>query len=174
MDNGFFFNFEKFAYIKGDKPPGCILCGIRDRRPEVVDLCFAESEYFLACINLFPFNPGHLLVFPKRHILDLREFAAAEALDFHQTACALLDALKTCYAPLGFNIGYNMGSAAGGSIEHLHQHIIPRYQREMGMAELIAGQRVTVEDPRISARNLHEQIMRQGILQVRSFPEMPA
>lgn len=164
MAGGYFFNFEKFAYIKGDRPCGCILCGIRDDNPDVVSLAFAESEHCLACVNLFPFNPGHLLLFPKRHLVDLRQLDAAEAADFHAAGCALLDALAAAYGPPGFNIGFNMGSAAGGSIEHLHQQIIPRFAREIGMAELIAGQRVNVEDPRRSADRLRETVAAQGRL----------
>lgn len=173
MEQGFFFNFEKFAYIKGAKPEGCILCGIRDQRADVINLSFAESRHFIACINMYPFNPGHMLVFPKRHLLDIRDFTANEANDFHTTSCALLDALKTVYEPAGFNIGFNMGSAAGGSIAHLHQHIIPRWQREIGMAELIGGHRVTVEDPRTSARRLQQAIREQGILQALELPIQP-
>jgi ATP adenylyltransferase len=70
----------------------------------------------------------------------------------------LLDILDRSYSPQGYNIGYNMGHPAGASIDHLHMHIIPRYPRETGIADLIAGKRVLVEDPRESTRRLRELV----------------
>ncbi|MFV3255000.1 HIT domain-containing protein, partial [Klebsiella pneumoniae] len=58
-----------------------------------------------------------------------------------------LDVLDSLYKPAGYNIGYNMGLAAGGSIEHLHMHIIPRYNNEIGIAELLGGKKVLVQNP---------------------------
>jgi ATP adenylyltransferase len=66
----------------------------------------------------------------------------------------LLDKMDTLHQPAGYNIGYNMGSAAGASIEHLHLHIIPRYHRELGIADLVAGKRVLVEAPQVTAERL--------------------
>jgi len=64
--------------------------------------------------------------------------------------------LDRTYSPSGYNIGYNMGRAAGASIGHLHLHLIPRYPHETGIADLIAGRRVLVEDPRQTAATLRQ------------------
>lgn len=157
-------NFEKIAYIKGPAAPSCILCAIRDRAEWVVNLSFAESAFFIACVNLYPFNAGHLLVFPKRHVEHVAELSDDEALDLHRSTLVLLDVLKTTHQPAAFNIGYNMGRAAGASIDHLHQHIIPRYPREIGMADLIAGKRVLIEAPEVSADRLRAATERDGRL----------
>ena len=158
MARDYFFSFEKYAYVKGKKPAPCILCLIRDRSPEVVDLSVHRDELFIACVNLYPYNPGHLLVFPTRHIVDVREYTAEEECRLARLTRYLLDLSEAIQRPAGFNLGYNMGSPAGASIEHLHLHLIPRYPNELGIADLIAGKRVLVEAPQETARRIRERI----------------
>jgi ATP adenylyltransferase len=152
-EGGYFFNFDKLAYVKG-KRPGCILCLLRDRSPDVTDLGIWRDELFIASVNLYPYNPGHLLLYPCRHVEDVRELTAEEERRMLAAQRWLLGLLDRACAPLAYNIGFNMGAAAGASISHLHLHIIPRYPRETGIADLIAGTRVLVEDPRETARRL--------------------
>lgn len=166
MEPSYFFNFDKLAYVSGRRPAGCILCAVRDRSPDVTALTVADSGAFLVSVNLYPFNPGHLLVFPKRHLESVHGFTAEEAAELHRTTCVMLDLLKTAYGAQGFNVGWNLGRVAGASIEHLHQQIIPRYPGEIGMAELIGGQRVLVEDPRRTAERLREAVAADGRLTV--------
>jgi ATP adenylyltransferase len=155
-DGGYFFNFEKMSYVKGKRPLGCILCLVRDGDPEVPDLTVWRDGLFIASVNLYPYNPGHLLVYPVRHVEDIRELTAEEERALCALQRRLLDLLGSTHAPHGYNIGYNIGSAGGASIAHLHLHIIPRYRGEMGIADLVAGKRVLVEDPRQTARRLRE------------------
>ena len=164
MEPQYFFNFGKLAYVSGPRPEGCILCAIGRHDRTVVDLSIAESQHFLAAVNLYPFNPGHLLIFPKRHLLKFQDFNPAEILDLHKISGVLLDILETTYQAHGFNIGWNLGPVAGASIEHIHQHIIPRFPREIGMAELIAGHRALVEDPRDTATRLRKVLDVDGRL----------
>ena len=74
------------------------------------------------------------------------------------TVRRLLDALDRTHKPQGYNIGYNMGLAAGASIRHLHVHVIPRYPSEIGIADLIGGKRVLVEDPRVTRDRVREAL----------------
>lgn len=146
------------AYVKGKHPSGCILCMIRDRNPDVVDLSIWRDELFIASVNLYPYNPGHLLVYPLRHVEDVRELTPEEEGRLTALQRYLLGLLDRASAPYAYNIGFNMGPAAGASINHLHLHIIPRYPRETGIADLIAGKRVLVEDPRETTRRLRELV----------------
>ncbi|HUX36318.1 MAG TPA: HIT domain-containing protein [Rectinemataceae bacterium] len=146
----YFFNFDKIAYLRGKRPSGCILCLYAEASDEVDRLVAAETESFMVALNLYPYNPGHVLIFPKRHVLDIRELSETESAELDRLTKRTVGVLEGLYSPGGFNIGYNMGYAAGASIDHLHLHVIPRYPREIGIAELIAGQRVLVEDPRDS------------------------
>lgn len=143
----YFFNFDKLGYLKGGRPEGCILCLVRDGSADVDRLVVHETERFLVSLNLYPYNPGHLLVFPKRHVTDIRALQDSEKSELTWLTDLCLDALDRALNPSGFNIGYNMGLTAGASIDHLHLHIIPRYPREIGIVELLAGKRVLVQDP---------------------------
>jgi ATP adenylyltransferase len=154
----YFFNFEKYAYIKGPKPQGCILCLIRDRDSSVVDLTVHRDELFIVAVNLYPYNPGHLLIFPARHIVDVRSFSPEEERRLAGLTRYFLDIGDRVHRPAGYNIGYNMGSPAGASIQHLHLHLIPRYPHETGIADLLAGKRVLVEEPRETARRIREAV----------------
>jgi ATP adenylyltransferase len=156
----YFFNFEKLAYVRGKRPEGCILCHIRDGNPDTVDTLIRKSAHTGLALNLYPYNPGHLLLFPLRHVTDIRNLSDEERRDIDSSLDMALEALDSLYSPAGYNIGYNMGLAAGASIEHLHLHIIPRYPREIGIAELLAGKRVLVEDIEKTKQKLREVFAR--------------
>jgi ATP adenylyltransferase len=143
----YFFNFEKLGYLKGGKPEGCILCLVCKGSPDVESLVVHETPLTMVSLNLYPYNPGHLLVFPRRHVRDIRELSEAERVDIDAVSRLCLDVLDSTHGPSAYNIGYNMGLTAGASIDHLHMHIIPRYPREIGIAELMAGMRVLVQNP---------------------------
>jgi ATP adenylyltransferase len=144
----YFLNFDKLTYLKGKRPEGCILCLINEGSDAVERLIAFETGLFMVSVNLYPYNPGHLIVFPRRHVTDIRQLDAEERRGLDALVDRCLSVLDSTHAPAGYNIGYNMGLVAGASIDHLHLHIIPRYPREIGIAELIAGKRVLVEDPK--------------------------
>lgn len=145
----YLFNFDKLGYLReGRKAEGCILCKVAERSPDVHRLIVRETPRFLVSLNLYPYNAGHLIIFPRRHVLDLRALDEDERAGLDRLVDASLGALDSVMAPAGYNIGYNMGPAAGASIDHLHLHIIPRYEHEIGIAELIGGSRVLVQDPK--------------------------
>jgi ATP adenylyltransferase len=154
----YFFSLEKYAYVKSRKRERCILCMIRDRSSEVVDLSVYRDELFVVSVNLYPYNPGHLLLFPGRHIVDLREYTPEEERRLGELIRYFLDLSDALHRPAGFNLGYNLGAPAGASIDHLHLHLIPRYPHELGIADLVAGKRVLVEEPRETARRIRERI----------------
>ncbi len=155
----YFFDFEKLSYVKGKKPAGCILCLVRDKSPEVPNLTVFADDLFLGSVNLYPYNPGHIIIFPRRHTVDLREFTRPEEERITSLTKYFLDILQELHQPCGFNIGYNMGKAAGASIRHIHLHIIPRYPNETGIADLLAGKRVLVENPLDTAEKIRKKIL---------------
>lgn len=142
------FSIDKLKYIKGEKHRvDCILCSIANGNTGVVNLLVAEGEYTAVCVNKFPYNPGHLLIFPKRHIIDYRDFKREEEAEMNLLLKNSLDVLDTIYSPSGYNFGYNTGDFAGASISHLHMHVIPRYPNELGFIDIIGGAKIIVEDP---------------------------
>ena len=152
----YFFNFDKLVYLKGGKPDGCILCLVRDGSDAVRSLVVHETALSIVSLNLYPYNPGHLIVFPRRHVNDIRQLTAEERLDIDELSRLCLDVLDSTHGPAAYNIGYNMALVAGASIDHLHLHIIPRYPREIGITELLAGRRVLVQDPLETQKVLRE------------------
>ena len=150
----YFFNFEKLAYVQGLKPEGCILCEIVKGAEAVVDLSVFDDEFFKVVVNLYPYNPGHLMILPRRHLEDVRQYSPEEATRLNDLTDKFLDILDRTHRPSAYNIGYNMGYNAGASIRHLHLHIIPRYPRETGIADLLAGKRVLVESPMVTAERI--------------------
>lgn len=142
------FNTEKIKYVKGVKPAvSCILCAIRDRDPAVVSLEVARRDGFIVSVNLYPFNPGHLMIFPERHVEALSGLTDGEALTLHRLTVEVLAALEEEFGPAGFNAGYNLGDQSGASLAHIHLHVVPRYSNEVGFLDVLAGTRVVVSDP---------------------------
>lgn len=154
----YFFNFEKIGYLQGDRPTGCILCLINEESNSVVNLTVYREELFTVTVNLYPYNPGHLMIFPRRHVEDIRELTEEEERALQRVQRGVLEVLDRTHSPAGYNIGFNMGLVAGASISHLHLHVIPRYPRELGIADLIAGKRVLVENPEVTAARVRSSI----------------
>ncbi|MCK4516207.1 MAG: HIT domain-containing protein [Spirochaetaceae bacterium] len=159
----YFFSFDKMKYVRGPRPSGCILCLIRDKSSEVIDLTVYSDKLFTVCVNLYPYNPGHVMIFPNRHLVDVRELTTAEDRLLSELTRRFLNVIESTHSPVGFNIGYNMGSSAGASIDHLHLHVIPRYPKEIGIADLIAGKRVLIEDPRVTQARLIDAVQRTDL-----------
>jgi ATP adenylyltransferase len=152
----YFFNFDKITYLKRKKDMPCILCGLRDNDPEIENTIVYRNEHIAVSVNLYPYTSGHLILYPLRHIEDMRDLTDTEHCSINQTLNRALTILDSLYAPSGYNIGYNMGQASGASIPHLHMHVIPRHLREIGIAELLGGKRVMVENPLRAKERLTE------------------
>ncbi len=147
---------NKRDYILGLKRPtvDCIICAIINEEPDVANLTIWKNDTVAVCANLYPYNAGHLLIFPTRHISDHRQLNDTERRQMSTLLDASLDRLEKVYSPLGFNVGYNIGEASGASIEHLHQHVVPRYHRELGFVDITAGAKIIIEDPQVTLEKL--------------------
>ncbi|MEM5947754.1 HIT domain-containing protein [Spirochaetia bacterium 38H-sp] len=164
MCRNYLFSFNKMQYFtQKESITGCILCHISKHDHKCEELVLWENEYFIISLNLYPYNPGHLIIFPKRHIEDFRKFSETEIMQINRITKACLNLLDETYHPAGYNIGYNMGLCAGASIEHIHQHIVPRYKNEIGIEEIIGGSRILVESPRESHKRLLDTISEKHI-----------
>lgn len=152
---------SKMTYVKGDRPDvECILCAVCARDPKVSKLEVYRTERWVASVNLHPYNAGHILVFPIRHLTDVRELSKVEALELHRLQNLCLDVLDEAYEPFAYNIGFNIGRPAGASIEHLHLHIVPRYPNEAGFMDLLSDTRTIVESPAETLERLKKHFRR--------------
>jgi ATP adenylyltransferase len=136
---------HRMAYIKGEnKPSGddCPFC----RSPGLPDddgLIVARGTLVYCVLNLYPYNGGHLLVCPYRHVADYTSLDEPETAELAEFTKRAMTALRAASGPQGFNIGMNMGSVAGAGIAaHLHQHVVPRWGGDMNFMPVIGRTRV--------------------------------
>ncbi len=134
---------HRMVYIKGERPSeaagdGCPFCAAPGR-PDPDSLIVHRGHHCFVVMNLFPYNPGHLLICPYRHVplyIDLTEEETAEFSDLTKRA---LRALDTSARPMGYNLGMNQGAVAGAGVAaHLHQHIVPRWSGDMNFLPVVA------------------------------------
>jgi ATP adenylyltransferase len=146
---------NKLDYAKGKRPPvDCILCAVPRDDPRVDNLCVYRHDAWYVTLNLYPYNPGHLMIVPVTHHTDVRELSEGEVLELHRLQVLALRVLDREYQPGGFNVGFNLGPASGASIEHLHLQIVPRYRTEVGFFDVLSDSRVIVEEPRVTRDRL--------------------
>lgn len=136
----------RLEYITGDKIDGCIFCVFpkedkdRDRRI----LARGKSAYVI--MNTFPYSNGHLLIVPYRHVGELTDLNDEESLEVMQLVQTSLKVLSEVCGPEGFNVGVNQGTAAGAGIaEHVHMHIVPRWNGDTNYMPVLADVKVIPE-----------------------------
>lgn len=113
------------------------------QQPDEQGLVIARGSKVYCVLNLFPYNPGHMLVVPYRQVADLVDLDAQEAAELTLFTQHAIRALRRVSSPEAINIGMNLGRASGGSISHhLHQHIVPRWSGDANFMTVIAGARV--------------------------------
>jgi ATP adenylyltransferase len=141
---------HRMAYIAGEdrpeggyeQPSGCPFC-LGPSLPEAESLVVARGELVFAVLNLYPYNPGHIMICPYRHVADYTDLTDAEAVELAAFTRTGMRVLRAVSSPHGFNIGMNQGSVAGAGIAaHLHQHIVPRWGGDMNFMPVIARTKV--------------------------------
>lgn len=93
-------------------------------------------------LNRYPYNPGHLLAVPYREVQDIEELSSEESADLFQIITTGKRLLRLALKPDGFNVGFNLGSAAGGSIPHLHGHLVPRWKGDNNFMPVVGQTRI--------------------------------
>lgn len=134
---------ERLAYIqdagKGDGCPFCRIAAMDDEAGLVV----ARGASVYAVLNLYPYNSGHLMVVPTRHVATYVDLSAEETAEVASLTKAAMRALVDASGAQGFNIGMNQGSVAGAGIaEHLHQHVVPRWGGDANFMPIVARTKV--------------------------------
>ncbi len=136
----------RVEYFKIEKYKGCFLCDYpkleNDRETYIV---WRGKKVFII-LNRFPYNSGHVLIAPYRHVSDLSELNEEEVLEMHKAAVLVMEAIREEFKPHGFNVGLNLGKAAGASIyDHLHLHVVPRWEGDTNFMPVIADTKVVSE-----------------------------
>lgn len=106
-------------------------------------LMVARGHLVYAVLNLYPYNPGHLMVVPYRRVSELEELTPEESIELMAFAQQAIRVIKAVSRPDGFNVGLNLGTSAGGSLaEHLHMHVVPRWGGDANFITIIGGSKV--------------------------------
>jgi ATP adenylyltransferase len=136
----------RIQYIQMEKPEDCILCQKpKQGGDEENYILYRGSENFVI-LNSYPYNPGHLMVAPYRHVAVLDELTSDELGEHFEIVCRCTRLLREVFNPQGFNLGINLGKVAGAGIDdHLHTHIVPRWQGDTNFMPVIAEARVIPE-----------------------------
>jgi len=142
---------HRMVYIKGqDKPSSdeehdCPFC-VAPNRTDEDGLIVARGTLVYAVLNLYPYNSGHLMVVPYRHVSDYTDLDDAETVEFGTFTQQAVTVLRAVMTPHGFNIGMNQGVVAGAGIAaHLHQHVVPRWGGDTNFMPVVAHTRVLPE-----------------------------
>ncbi len=138
---------EYVTHADSDGEGGCIFCDALASRDDRATLTLWRWPSCFALLNRYPYTSGHAMVAPARHVGDLDDLDAATLAEIMVAAKSVVAALRRVYSPHAFNVGFNLGEAAGAGIaEHLHLHIVPRWRGDTSFVTVVGGTRVIPED----------------------------
>jgi len=145
----------RMTYIKSEKSGGCILCGKSTQNDDEKNFVLYRGKLNFVMLNLYPYNPYHLMVVPYKHTSALEDLSEKERNEHFEIVSRCTGILRNELHPAGFNIGINMGAVAGAGIEdHIHTHIIPRWQGDTNFVTVVSDIRVVPEALADSYRKL--------------------
>ena len=137
----------RLAYVQNaGEGDGCVFCAEAAGELGEASLLVSRGAHAFAILNKFPYASGHLMIAPLRHVGELAELEAAEVAEVHALTTRAIDALRAVYRPDAFNVGWNLGAVAGGSISgHLHEHVVPRWSGDTNFMPVLADVKVMPE-----------------------------
>lgn len=142
----------RMEYIEGEKPDGCVFCKCSIRCDDYI---IFEGKTCFVMMNRYPYISGHLMIIPQRHIGKLEDLSQEERKEIFLLMDTSVRVLKEAMNPGGFNIGMNLGKPAGAGIEeHIHVHVIPRWEGDTNFISVIGDVRVIPEDVALTAAKL--------------------
>ena len=137
---------QYIQYVQIEKPEGCILCDKPKQDDDTLNLILYRGDKNFIIMNSYPYNPGHLMIAPYRHIANLEELVDEELHEHFEIVSRSIKILRQVFNPGGFNIGINMGKIAGAGIaEHVHTHIVPRWQGDTNFMPVLSDVKVVNE-----------------------------
>jgi ATP adenylyltransferase len=138
---------QRMEYLRSAPPEVCFLCAQAETDDLEGTFVLLRNEICLVVLNRFPYNTGHLLVAPLRHVGELGELSKPELAEVMALTLRGIDALKASMDPEGFNVGANLGTAAGAGVPgHLHMHVVPRWAGDTNFMPVLAETKVLPED----------------------------
>jgi ATP adenylyltransferase len=137
----------RIEYIRSRKAPGCFFCMDDRASADRERLVLHRTPFSLVMLNRYPYSNGHILVAPRCHLPDLDGLSPEAAADLLAMVRLSCNALREAASPEGFNVGANLGKAAGAGVEdHFHMHVVPRWQGDTNFMSVVADLRVMPEN----------------------------
>lgn len=148
-------------YVLGPKAKACVFCGALRMDPQEAGV-LSRGERCFVMLNRYPYTNGHLLISPCRHVSELEDLDSEETVELMETLRESVQRLKRAYGPDGLNLGMNIGKVAGAGVEeHLHFHLLPRWNGDNNFMAVLAETRVISESLADTWRTL-SPIFHQG------------
>jgi ATP adenylyltransferase len=152
----------RMAYVEVAKPQGCIFCDKPREDRDDENLILQRCKTAFVIMNAFPYNNGHLMVAPYRHTAELESLSAEERDELMALAQEALRLLQAAFGPNGYNLGMNLGRVAGAGIaDHLHLHLVPRWDGDTNFMPVIADTKVLPDSLQGSYRKLREVLQQR-------------
>lgn len=151
----------RMAYMKEERQAdeSCLFCRVRDESDDEAALVVARGEHAYLMLNAFPYTSGHLMAVPNRHTADYTSLGPEEALALTDLVQRGIRALDAVYHPQGYNVGINLGVAAGAGIaDHLHVHIVPRWVGDTNFMAAVGDTRVLPDSLAETWRKVREAV----------------
>ncbi len=149
----------RISFIRGEKEKRCFMCGLEtpvENIPEEALIVHRGKAAFVI-LNRYPYNSGHLLVVPYRHLGDISGLTAEERLEVMDLCIRAKEVLDKVMCPAGYNVGFNLGLAAGAGVaDHIHLHIVPRWNGDCNFMPVIGDTRVVPEALECTARLIRD------------------
>jgi ATP adenylyltransferase len=137
----------RMQYLDGsNKVDGCVFCVAPSMQDSVENLIAHRGERAYVILNLYPYTSGHILVVPFKHVPNLEELDPETRAEMMELASHSMTVLRSLYQPQGFNMGANLGAAAGAGVpEHVHLHVVPRWSGDTNFMSTLGHTRVLPE-----------------------------
>jgi ATP adenylyltransferase len=133
----------RIEYVRSEKPKGCILCDKPKQNKDAENYILFRGKLNFIMLNAYPYNPGHLMVVPYRHLASLIQLTEEERNEHFALVSRGIEVLQQAFKPAGYNIGANLGKVAGAGIDdHFHSHIVPRWQGDTNVIPVLADTRI--------------------------------
>jgi len=147
------------GYVAAEQPEGCIFCTKPAANDDEANWILYRGESVFIMLNAFPYNTGHLLVAPFRHLSDVLDMTPQESSEILYGIRIAVEVLRSSFSPQGFNIGVNMGQVAGaGYADHVHVHVVPRWAGDTNFMAVTADTRVVPQALADTYRRLRDQL----------------
>ena len=136
----------RIDFIRMKKPKGCFLCEKPAQNDDASNYILFRGARNFVMLNGYPYNPGHMMVAPYRHVASLEDLNQEEKDEHYKMVNKCLKALREEFAAEGFNVGMNLGKAAGAGVaDHVHTHVVPRWAGDTNFMAVLADIKVVPE-----------------------------